>query len=537
MSIAQKLIFSFILTFLLSVAVGGVGLFGMNSLATALNDINNADLPQIQYSAAMKAELIDYRNRETQLLITHSAEEIGETLSRMNKNLAALNNQEQSMLPVLQTAEGKALHRAYRDKLRNYLETHPQLEALVKDGKADEAIAYFRGPSRKAFRELLPSADKLVEFAVGNAQASKQRAETLSEQTRLTMIGITMLALSASIGLSFWLFNATIPGLRKIQQATGTMAGNLDFTQRIAIASGDEVGETAEAVNRVATAIQNGLKELLEGINLNAETSGQLAQAADRASSSSIKQSEAASSMAATVEELTVSINQVASNAARAFDLSHNSGEAARNGNNVIAESVRQMRDIASRIRQTAASVEQLGNASREISGIVRVIRDVADQTNLLALNAAIEAARAGEQGRGFAVVADEVRNLAARTAIATQDISTKIAGIQSGVDSAAAGMSEAVGLVETGVAIADSAGASVQQINARTTEAESEVNAISYALREQGEASNQIAAHVEQIARMSEENSQVAENTASLSRQLSARAETMRQVARRFRI
>jgi methyl-accepting chemotaxis protein len=537
MRISQKLILSFIAVFLLTAVVGGIGIIGLERISTVLDRINENWLPRVQHTSAMKSALIDYRNRETQLLVTHSTEEIAETLARMNKNFADLQNQEQAVLPLLKSAEEEGLLQAYQTKLSAYLETHRRYEAMIRDGKMDEALAYFRGDARKAFRELLPTIDSLVEHSTTGASLAKKEAQSQSETTNRMMIGVTLTALLAALGLNFWLFHSTIPRLRKISETTAAMADTLDFTLRIDIASDDEVGETADAVNRVAAAIREVLRDLLDGISQNTATANRLLQTANQASSNSGRQSEAASSMAAAVEELTVSINQVADNARRAFELSHKSGEAARDGGAVIAESVRQMKEIAARIQQTAHSVEHLGSASREISGIIQMIKDVAEQTNLLALNAAIEAARAGEQGRGFAVVADEVRKLAERTSIATRDIGAKIAGIQSGVESAAVSMDEAVSLVETGVAIADSAGESVKLINTRATDAEGEVNAISLALREQGEASNQIAVHVERIAQMSENDNRGAEETASLSRDLAGLAGAMRKTAERFRV
>lgn len=537
MRISQKLILSFIAVFLLTAIVGSIGIMGLERLSTDLDTINDNWLPKVHHTSAMKSALIDYRNRETQLLLTRSAEEITETLGRMEKNYSDLKNQEQKVLPLLETTDEHSLHEAYLGKLNAYLDTHRRFEALIKDAKLDEALAYFRTDARKAFRELLPTIDKLVEHSTAGAVQAKVQAQSLSAFSNNLMLGITLAALAASLGLNFWLFQSIIPRLRKISATTAEMARNLDFTLVLDASNRDEVDETAESVNKVATSIRDTLRLLLEGIMQNAQTATSLLQAANQVSQSSGRQSEAASSMAATIEELTVGINQVADSAKRAFELSHRSGEAAREGGTVIADSVQHMKEISVRIRQTAESIAQLGHASHEISGIVQVIRDVAEQTNLLALNAAIEAARAGEQGRGFAVVADEVRKLAERTSLATRDIGTKIAGIRSGVDSAAASMNEAVSLVETGVTIADTAGASVKQINNRSTDAEAEVNVISNILREQGMASNQIADHVEQIARMSEENSRGAQDTADLSRQLTEQAAAMRKTAERFRV
>jgi methyl-accepting chemotaxis protein len=536
MSIAKKLILSFVIVLFTSILVSGIGIWSIQSLSSTLDEINDDTLPQVQLIGKIKASLVDFRNRETQLLIARNAEELTDTIQRMNKNLGELQAADQE-LQIHLSDEEKSLHHDFQNRFATFLTSHQIYEQLIRDGKKEEALDRFAGETRKNFRETLPVVDRLVELFGNEANQDKQNANHLVHTTQIAMISATVLALICSLGLSVWLYQTTIPELHKIRSVTALIAKERDFTQRIDIDTSDEIGETAQAVNQVIATMQSSLRELLDGILMNASASEQLSQAAQQASSSSVQQSDAATTMAAAMEQLTVSMGQVARNAGRASELSQLSGDASQKGEQVITASVQQMREIAHRIQQTAHAVQQLGESSKEISGIVEVIRDVADQTNLLALNAAIEAARAGEQGRGFAVVADEVRNLAARTALATSDISTKIAGIQSGVDSATHNMDSAVALVETGVGTVDSAGESVKLINNRIQEAESEVNAISLALKEQSEASNQIAVNVEHIARMSEQNRTAAAQAASLSQNLSNRAEAMRQIAQRFRV
>ena len=537
MRISHKLLLSFIAVFLLTLLLGGIGSIGLSRIAAALDGIGENWLPRIQHSSALKSALLDYRNRETQLLVTRSQAEITETLGRLESNFADMKSHEQTLLALLAANEKTDFQQSYQSKLNASIETHRRLETLIRENNPEAALAYFRGDSRQAFRELLPLIDNQVATNVSAADQARLAAKSVSATADTLMIIATLAVLLTALGLNVWLFSATIPELRKINAATTAMADTLDFTRRVDIDSRDEIGETAAAVNRVAASIQAALQELLAGISQNAETANHLLKSARHASGSSESEADAASTMAAAVEELTVSIQQVAENAQRAFNLSHQSGEAAKQGGSVIAESIRHMQEISARIQQTALSIGLLGKASQEISGIVQVIKEVADQTNLLALNAAIEAARAGDQGRGFAVVADEVRHLAERTSLATSDISAKIESIQSGVASAAENMSITVSQAEKGVVIADKAEKSIRAINLHTLEVKNEVNAISSVLQEQGAASNQIAQHVEQIARMSEKDSNAAMEIAGYSDYLAKLAENMRQTAARFKV
>jgi len=211
--------------------------------------------------------------------------------------------------------------------------------------------------------------------------------------------------------------------------------------------------------------------------------------------------------MAAGIEELTVSINHVAGSSADALKASQQPGQLSQAGNVAVQGAAAEMDGIASAAQEFAGIIDGLGRESAQISQIVGVIEAIAGQTNLLALNAAIEAARAGEQGRGFAVVADEVRKLAERTAQSTKEIVGMVAGIQDGTRQAVAQVDGWKAAIGSGVEKARGAGFRMAEIECGADAVVTAVNEISSALAEQSAASNDIARNVEQIARMSDEN------------------------------
>ncbi|HMW19082.1 MAG TPA: methyl-accepting chemotaxis protein, partial [Accumulibacter sp.] len=230
-------------------------------------------------------------------------------------------------------------------------------------------------------------------------------------------------------------------------------------------------------------------------------------------------------------------INAVAENTTKLSVAAKDADHAAGEGGETMRQTIDQLRRVGVRVEETATSITSLSKASAEISSIVRTIREVADQTNLLALNAAIEAARAGEQGRGFAVVADEVRKLAERTALATQDISGKIVAIQEATHLAGEQMRASVEQVASGMSRADEANSAVDRIKCGVAAVESEVAAISATLKEQAAVSNEIAGRVENVARLSENNSCSAQQSARLSVDLAALAGRLRTSAERYRV
>jgi len=286
--------------------------------------------------------------------------------------------------------------------------------------------------------------------------------------------------------------------------------------------------------------MQETLRSMIAGIVSNAEqvagAANQLLGASEQVAERASQQSDAASSMAASVEEMAVSIDQVKENATEAHNISQTAGEISEDGAAVIHNAASEMRKISEAVQASSQIVEDLGHQSDQITSIVNTIKEIADQTNLLALNAAIEAARAGEQGRGFAVVADEVRKLAERTGNSTKEIGEMVAKIQNGTRSAVSSMQDGVRQVSNGVDLANQAGESINRIRDGALRVTVVVNGISDSISEQSMASNEIAQKLETIAQMSEESAVAVRHTADAARQLQALSSSLRQMVAQFK-
>lgn len=311
-------------------------------------------------------------------------------------------------------------------------------------------------------------------------------------------------------------------------------AGNLAEPVRV------RAGDT-DSLLAVMHAMQGNLRTMITGVIGEAERlardAGVLLTSAEQAQERSQEQSEAAQAIAAAVEQMTVSIDQISHSAGDAHQAATASGQLADQGGTVIQQVSAEINRLSSAVNASSGQIRELEKHSEDISSIVNVIKEIADQTNLLALNAAIEAARAGEQGRGFAVVADEVRKLAERTSASTAEIAQTIARIQSGTHEAVASMDHGVAQAAGGVALTSEAGASIVRIRDGAQHVIEVVAVISDSIHEQSAASNEIANRIERIAHMAEMSADEVVKTAAAARDLRETSHTLHESVARFKL
>jgi len=374
------------------------------------------------------------------------------------------------------------------------------------------------------FETLIPQFEQQLELRKAKAQ------QVLNFNIALSLI-VVLLVCYMGVGTYY----SVIESIKVFSQGAKRLADG-DLTAEFATEGVDELHAAGRDFNDMAAAFRQLLSRIQTDVGLLRSAAEQLATSSTQISQSTSAQSDSASSMAAAVEQMTVGVDHISKNAQDAQASSRSSDEVSAEGGHIVEGVVRDIREIADTVNQSAAAVEALGQQSDQISAIVGTIKDIADQTNLLALNAAIEAARAGEAGRGFAVVADEVRKLAERTAKSTQEIAGMIAAIQAGTEKAVATMKLGVDRVANGVEQAQLAGTNIVQVQAQSRQVVQAVSEISVALREQAAASTEIAQNVEKIAQMAEENNAAASGNAATADNLRHLAETLSEEVSRFR-
>ncbi|MDD5240906.1 MAG: methyl-accepting chemotaxis protein [Sulfuricella sp.] len=312
--------------------------------------------------------------------------------------------------------------------------------------------------------------------------------------------------------------------------------GEGDLTQRLEVEGEDEIGETAVAFNAFMDKLQAIIREVKANTDEVLSTAASLANVSAQVAANSRQQSDEAYGMATKVEIMTFNIDSVAGQAEQVQAVSAESSNLSTQGSEIIHSAAAEMGKITEAVNESSAIIQDLGQQSNQISAIVNVIKEIADQTNLLALNAAIEAARAGEQGRGFAVVADEVRKLAERTSKSTQEITAMIGKIQHGTAMAISSMEAGVERVSEGASLARQAEDAINQIKSGVQHVVEAVSEISVALKEQSQTNTENSQKVESIARLSDDNSNSFQDIANTIGNLENLADNLHNAVGRFK-
>ncbi len=389
------------------------------------------------------------------------------------------------------------------------------------------------GAQNDIYLELRPVIDRMVQF---NADDSKREvAYALSQQKELItiLIGLGAVLLAGLSFFGFITYRVIMRGVNSVRTVAMDVEQHSDFTLRAPVVGHDEIAETVTAFNSLLGRMQRALQLIRQGTDESRDAIRTVATASEQVAVSSARQSQSASAMAAAVEELTVSVSHINQSAADALNVANAARDESVSSATIINDSVARMRQIASTVNAAAHTIGQLGEESQKISSIVATIKEVAEQTNLLALNAAIEAARAGEQGRGFAVVADEIRKLAERTANSSLEISGMVTRIQQSSNGAVQEMQQVAEEANQGQQLAEQVGECIGRIEHLASRVSDSIGDISGALREQSAASQDIARHVETVAQMTEEGHAASQVTSENAQSMASSAErTSTQIA-----
>ena len=523
MTLVRKLVFAFAAIVALVALSTVITLNQLNKMQQAV-ELNNHTFEVIRTSNRLAEAFVNIETGQRGFVITGdeaSLQPYHEGKIEAEKDLTVLL-QKTSDNPEQQQSL-KTMRSLYNDWLNKAIEPSiSQMKAAGSDTTARQAVREFerQGTGKEYMDKIRKHLDTVQQRERTLLDSRSQNAATAKSFVLATLLigGLIILIFSAVIALYL---KTTLQNRLQVAKDLVSAVADGKLTNKIDATGGDEVAELLQALARMQTQLHQLMSQIKTAATDLSGASATVASTTEQLSASAEEQSRASSSIAAAVEELSVSIDSVSANASEAQTIAGKSGQQAQQSSKVINDTVASMERIAQVVRSASGRIEELGKQSEQISSIVNVIKGIADQTNLLALNAAIEAARAGEQGRGFAVVADEVRLLAQRTTQSTTEISGMIDIILNGTVDAVGQMSTGVEQVNMGVELAGQAGTAIDTIQHSFQQVVSVIESISMSLHEQNAASNEVAGHIERIATMSAQNSEATRHNSEVAHEL----------------
>jgi methyl-accepting chemotaxis protein len=510
---ATKLISSFVIVAILTLAVGIFAIIDMGKLTASMDNINSNYLVSIE---ALSQASINARELKSDIrsvvMSTNNADktkyesQLGTDENSIKSDLAQYAN-----TPL--TPEEKQIYGTVPSILQNYSDTVNQIDSMARNGKTKDAVSLITSTLSSQGAQLNDALTQLTTINDNGAKSAANAGHSLATSSRNTMIVIIAISILLSLAFGFLISRIIVNPLARMVKVAGEVAGG-DLRDTIKIDTKDEVGQLGSSLN---TMIEQ-LRETMSGILIAAQNvsaaSEEISAATEQIASGSTNQASTSETVNELVKQLSEAIQSVAESAQGAADLSEKTTDLAHQGEEIIRSSIAGMNKIQE-------DMDKLNENSNRVGEIIEVIDDVADQTNLLALNAAIEAARAGEQGRGFAVVADEVRKLAERTGEATKQITAIIKAMQESAQVSVKAVAEGAELSQK----SEEAFTKIVEMVNDTSRMASDIAAAS---EEQAAQSSEVLSAVGSIAAAAEQSAASCEETASSSQSLAQIAEEL---------
>ncbi len=539
LKVGQKILAIVLLVGSILAASLAVSYFSFVELRRSLEEVKNEGVPNAILAKDMQMQVVQIQQWLTDISATRGQDGLDDGFKEAEK----AHNVFQGDLTRIRAsyvaekdAAGVALADQLKERMAVWYATGKKMAQAYIDGGAPSGNKLM-GDFDKVSTQMQESLQPLIDAQVN--EATRELDAAVSEAMRvqmLTLAGIFIAVAALAVGGRYLTLGVSGP-LNHMSELMARIVARKDFSVQVDVRGGGEIADASRSFNTLIAMLRTMLQELNADVHRLDDTATELAQASRQSSNSSSATSQSASAMAAAVEEMSVSLDQMLDNTHAAQEVVGISTGHSEEGGRVIGAAISDMQSISVAVQQVSEVIGTLGEQTERISNIVNVIREVADQTNLLALNAAIEAARAGEQGRGFAVVADEVRKLAERTASATGEIAGMISAIQSSAHTAVDRMTDAVRQADAGTQLAGEAGQSIEAIRSGANQVASAFHDIANSIAEQSSAGQLIAQQVEQVALASDQNSSAVGRTAHSAKELEALSREMRQRIDQFKV
>lgn len=535
LSIAARLASGFIIIAAVVVLLGSLAMREMGGMRDQAREVEQIWMPSIQAVSVFGQDILRIRVLTLRMLLVeqNARQAVENNILRL---IGELNTAESAYEKLIVSDNERQAFNNYVRQRSDYMQVQSRVARLGLGGQDDEAFTLITS-------QLNPLADSMVESlnalqrinVAGAAEAGEASQASYTSAQRMVIIFIVLAAL-LTVFLAWILTNSIVRPIREAVEATERVATG-DLTQPIRATGKDEPARLLTALAKM----QNQLRDTLQGI---VSSSTQLASAAEElnavtedATRGLQRQDDEIQQAATAVNEMSAAVDEVASNAVSTSEQSRATSDTAMEGQQQVVRTVASIDKLSGTIQATANEVQELAEKAKNISRVLDVIRAIAEQTNLLALNAAIEAARAGEQGRGFAVVADEVRALAHRTQQSTSEIEEMIGTIQQGTERSVEAMNMSKTMAGSTLEQADAAGKALEVITAAILQINERNLVIASAAEEQAQVAREVDRNLVNIRDLSTQSAAGAEQTSSSSRELSRLAVDLNDLVNRFKL
>ncbi|MBJ2241064.1 methyl-accepting chemotaxis protein [Pseudomonas sp. MF6768] len=536
LNIAPRAGLGFGLVALMVFVLGGFALLQMANMREQSDQVETNWLPSVMAAGEMSQDLLRIRALTLRLLVNRDPQAVAQNEQKILEIKKQLHTAQLLYEALIVLPEDQVLFDRFKVEQQQYLQRQEQVMALSRQNQLEDAIEVVNGEMNHLADTMAGTLGELVTLNKVSANQAAALAQQVFSQSRIGVIGMIALTALITIGLAVLLTRSIVsPLAQSLRVAQGVASG--DLTGEITVSGKDEPARLQQALK----GMQENLRETIQRIS---QSSSQLASASEELSSVTEdatrglhQQSQEIEQAATAVNQMTAAVEEVASNAVATSQASRESDRIAQHGREQVHQTVLSIESLADDVTANATQVEDLAQKVYGISKVLDVIRSIAEQTNLLALNAAIEAARAGEAGRGFAVVADEVRALAHRTQQSTQEIEQMIGGIQQGTDQAVSSMQQSNGRARATLEIAKSAGTALEEIASAFTLINERNLVIASASEQQAAVAREVDRNLMNIRDLSMQTSAGANQTSAASQELSRLAVDLNTMVARFSV